>query len=143
MITILSASVILYYRHKAREVRPMKIMIVDDDEDVRFLLCRYMQRLGATPIPCCDGTQALERYRSEEPDAVLMDIAMPEMDGLEVTERIRSIDAKACIYILTAYSDDMLRRAAKAAGATGFYLKDSMEPLMDLIGRRTRRWRAV
>lgn len=119
----------------------MKVLVVDDDDDVRFLLCSHMRRLGATPIPCSDGTQALERYCSEAPDAVVMDIAMPEMDGLEVTERIRSMDAKACIYILTAYSDDMLRRAAQAAGAAGFYLKDSMEPLMTLIGRRSKRLR--
>lgn len=121
----------------------MKVLIVDDDEDVRFLLCKQLQRLGATPIPCCDGTEALERYRRDEPDAVLIDIAMPEMDGLEVTERIRSMDAKASIYILTAYSDDMLRRAAQAAGAAGFFLKDSMEPLLTLIGRRAQRWRAA
>jgi CheY-like chemotaxis protein len=119
----------------------MKIMIVDDNEDVRSLLCLRLCRLGAVPIPCSDGTQAVERYRREEPDAVLMDIAMPEMDGLEATQLIRSVDETACIYILTAYSDDMLRRAAAAAGATGYFLKDSMEPLMSLIGRRIERLR--
>jgi CheY-like chemotaxis protein len=121
----------------------MKVMIVDDNEDVRSLLCLRLHSIGATPIPCSGGTQALERYRHEEPDAVLMDIAMPEMDGLEVTERIRSIDENACIYILTAYSDDMLRRAATAAGAVGYFLKDSMEPLMSLLGRRVERKRSA
>ncbi|MFA6233964.1 MAG: response regulator [Bacteroidota bacterium] len=113
----------------------MKVMIVDDNEDVRTLLSIQVMGLGAIPISCPDGIQAVEDYFRETPDAVLMDIAMPEMNGLEATQQIRSRDNNACIYMVTAYSDDMLRRAARAAGAMGYYLKDNLEPLYARLRR--------
>ncbi|MBE0643185.1 MAG: response regulator [Bacteroidetes bacterium] len=121
----------------------MKIMIVDDNADVRALLSLQLTTLGATPILCHDGMDAVEQYKLQNPDAVFMDIAMPEMDGLQATERIRSIDENACVYIVTAYSDDMLRRAARAAGAKGFYLKDNLESLFAQIRRQANSTRPV
>lgn len=117
----------------------MKVLIVDDDTDARILLSHYVLRLGATPLSCTDGVEAVELYRREQPDVVFMDIAMPGMDGLQAIEHIRSIDREACVFVFTAYSDDMLRRAARAAGAVGYFLKDGIDPLLNLLRRRIER----
>ncbi len=114
----------------------MKVMVVDDNEDIRALFSTQLMSIGATPILCNDGLQAIEQYRLQAPDAVFMDIAMPDMDGLQATERIRLMDQGACVYIVTAYSDDMLRRAARAAGAKGYYLKENLDSLFAQIRRQ-------
>ncbi len=114
----------------------MKILVVDDNPDVRRLMIEMLLNIGAVPVPYEGGNRALECYRRECPDIVLMDLAMPEMDGLEATKQICSIDGEACIYIVSAYSDDMLRRAAKVAGASGYYLKDNLDPLLAKVQRR-------
>jgi DNA-binding NarL/FixJ family response regulator len=71
-----------------------------------------------------DGKEAVELARSLEPDVVLMDIAMPVMDGVEATKRIRKGRATACVLMLTGSnsSDDVDR--ARRAGAAGYVTKD-------------------
>ena len=71
-----------------------------------------------------DGKEAVELARSLEPDVVLMDIAMPVMDGVEATKRIRKSRATACVLMLTgsSSSDDVDR--ARRAGAAGYITKD-------------------
>jgi len=71
-----------------------------------------------------DGKEAVELARSLEPDVVLMDIAMPVMDGVEATKRIRKRRATACVLMLTgsSSSDDVDR--ARRAGAAGYITKD-------------------
>lgn len=118
-----------------KEVR-MKIMIVDDNADACFLLAEQLGQLGLQPCICRNGVEAVERYPLEAPDVVIMDVAMPEMDGLEATQRIVRMDADACVYVVSVYSEDMLRRAARAAGALHYYLKDNLDPLLAQICRR-------
>lgn len=114
----------------------MTIMIVDDNTEARTLLHEQLRKLGALPIACSNGLEAVERYPDVAPDIVIMDIAMPMLDGLEATQRIRRVDPEACIYVVTAYSEDMLRRAAHAAGASGYYLKDNIDSLLAQIVRK-------
>ena len=116
----------------------MHVMIVDDNPDARELLSEQLRVLGIPSSICHDGREAVERYPRERPEAVMMDIAMTRLDGLEATLQIRRMDPEACIYVVTAYSEEMLRRASVAAGASGFYLKDNLDPLFAQLVRRLR-----
>ena len=83
----------------------MKLLIVDDDPDYLRLAVGLLERLGQICIVASDGTQAVERYRREWPDAVLMDILMPAMDGIEATAAILSEDPAAQVVFVSVLDD--------------------------------------
>ncbi len=81
----------------------MKILIVDDDADIREIL-EFMLEDFET-ISVANGKEALEKYKDTKPDIVLMDIVMPEMNGIETTKEILKIDPNAKILAETAYAN--------------------------------------
>ncbi|HYK32971.1 MAG TPA: response regulator transcription factor [Streptosporangiaceae bacterium] len=103
------------------------VVIADDQALVRG---GFKMILGAAGIPviaeAADGEQAVAAVLKHRPDVVLMDIRMPEMDGLEATRRILAAPAASgCrIIILTTFDLDQYVYAALSAGASGFLLKD-------------------
>jgi DNA-binding NarL/FixJ family response regulator len=81
------------------------------------------------------GYEALERVREMEPDLVLMDLAMPGMDGLEATRRLAVLPRPPRVIIMTAHVDQEYRQAAAEVGADGFLVKaDLGTHLLPLIG---------
>jgi DNA-binding NarL/FixJ family response regulator len=104
-----------------------RVVIADDQTLVRG---GFRMILGAAGIPvvaeAADGAQAVAAVLKHRPDVVLMDIRMPEMDGLEATRRILASQAgSACrIIILTTFDLDQYVYAALTMGASGFLLKD-------------------
>jgi two-component system response regulator MprA len=80
----------------------MKVLVVDDDRAVRAALRRALALGGYDVQLAEDGAQALERLAQSLPDAVVLDVAMPEIDGLEVCRRLRRIGNRVPILILTA-----------------------------------------
>ena len=106
---------------------PPRVVIADDQNLVRS---GFRMILGAAGIPviaeAADGAAAVAATLRHRPDVVLMDIRMPEMDGLEATRRILAAPATAdCrIIILTTFDLDQYVYAALTAGASGFLLKD-------------------
>jgi CheY-like chemotaxis protein len=111
----------------------MRILIVDDSKTMRAFLSRMMHDLHHDVNECPNGSAAVERYRELWPDLVLMDIRMPVMDGIEATERIRSLDAQANVVIVTEVNDNKYRDAAAQAGAIRYFLKDDLLPLLSFI----------
>ena len=111
----------------------MKILIVDDNAPVRRLIASIVGPVAESIRECSSGGEALAAYRSMQPDIVLMDIQMKEMDGIETTRRICQVDPNAKIVILTDYDDTELRRAAAAAGTVHYALKDNLPDLVRLI----------
>ena len=71
-----------------------------------------------------NGAQAIELVEATQPDVVLLDIQMPEMDGIEATRRLRASHPKLPILVLTSFSDDARLYSALRAGASGYLLKD-------------------
>jgi CheY-like chemotaxis protein len=111
----------------------VKILIVDDNAPVRRLIASIVQPLAQSIQECSDGREAVLSYRKMQPDIVLMDIRMKEMDGIEAARRICLEDPHAKIVILTDYDDAELRRAAAAAGTPHYALKDNLPDLVRLI----------
>ena len=80
-----------------------KILIVDDDKDMRDILSDIIKLEGYEAITADDGRKALKKIRMHSPDLVLLDIRLPEMDGMKVLEEIKKIDKDLIAIMLTAY----------------------------------------
>jgi DNA-binding NarL/FixJ family response regulator len=105
----------------------MRILIADDHTLVRAGLTSLIARLPEMEVvaEAADGRQALRLVRDLQPDIVLMDIAMPGLNGLESTERIHSIHPKIKIIILSMHASEEYVAQALKAGASGYLLKDA------------------
>ncbi|NNG20127.1 response regulator transcription factor [Naumannella sp. ID2617S] len=105
----------------------IRVLVVDDDSLVRNALSGYVTRAAGLRLvgTCRDGRHAMEVLADTAVDVVLMDVRMPEIDGIEVTRRLRANGDRTRILVLTTFDEDKLMLAALAAGANGFMLKDS------------------
>ena len=114
----------------------IRVLIADDQALVRggFRLILESQKDIEVVGEAADGRQALEQAGKLRPDVVLMDIRMPELDGLEATRRLARMDGAPRILILTTFDlDDYVYEAMKA-GASGFLLKEVRpEQLADAV----------
>jgi len=88
--------------------KQLKILVVDDTEPNLLLVSKFIHKLGHQTVQARNGLEAVEKFRTESPDLVLMDIMMPEMDGYEATARIRELYPNKWVPImfLTAKSQD-------------------------------------
>lgn len=115
-----------------------KLLIVDDEEDVVSLLKDFFQLNGYETLTACNGEEALERI-SANPDLILLDVNMPDMDGTEVCKKIR--DYVACpILFLTAKVEDSDKIKGFAAGGDDYIVKPfSIEELGARVAAHIRR----
>jgi DNA-binding NarL/FixJ family response regulator len=111
------------------------VVLADDQELVRSGF-RLILELAGFEIhgEAADGRAALELARATRPDVVLMDIRMPEMDGIEATRRIAQAGLPSRVLVLTTFDLDEYVYEALRAGASGFLLKDAgRERLVDAV----------
>ena len=101
------------------------ILLVDDEPTIRYLLRASLEGRGYRLIEADDGPSALQSAQSELPDLILLDIALPGLNGLEVCHRLKDDPATATtpVLLLTGYVDQTNREAAERAGAQGFIAK--------------------
>jgi CheY-like chemotaxis protein len=110
--------------------RPQRtILVVDDFDDTRLLLRTWLERRGFRVIEAEDGVDAVHRAVSETPDLIIMDMEMPQLDGLSATRRIRQVTAlaKVPIVAVSAYGADQFRELAIEAGCDE-YVSTPFEP---------------
>ena len=108
-------------------------MIVDDHRGFRELLRTFLRTTEATFLECEDGRDALAEYPGFQPDVVLMDIVMKDVNGLSATAQITARFPPAHVVILTQYDDPDLRAAAARAGACGYLPKDQLAQLPEML----------
>jgi DNA-binding NarL/FixJ family response regulator len=104
----------------------IRVLVVDDQALVRggFRMILDAQKDIEVVAEAEDGREALAKARELQPDVVLMDIRMPELDGLEATRRLLANDGVSRVLILTTFDADEYVYDAMKAGASGFLLKD-------------------
>ena len=100
-----------------------KVMIVDDSLFMRNHLSKLLTQHGYETIMAEDGEEAVKIYRSSRPDAVLMDITMPKMNGMDALVEIRQFDPAACVIMVTALDQQLVAARAVHMGAKDFLVK--------------------
>ncbi|MDH3346827.1 MAG: response regulator transcription factor [Desulfobulbaceae bacterium] len=105
---------------------PIKIVVVDDHEIIRDGLCSLIEQQQGYEIvgQAENGREAIQVVRREKPDVVIMDLSMPEMNGIDATSQIVSEFPECRIIILSMHSDKRFVTGALKAGASGFVLKE-------------------
>lgn len=118
----------------------MRILVVDDEPAVRVALSRILTGAGFEVLTAADGPQALDQVVSDPPEAVILDVLMPGMDGLEVCRKLREIDGEIPVLMLTARGAIEDRVTGLDAGADDYLAKPfALEELLARIRALLRR----
>lgn len=116
-----------------------KILVIDDEQAIRTLLDRLLTRTGYDVFLAETGQEGLEIFHREHPNAVILDLKMPGMDGITVLQQIRLADRKIPVIVLTGariLETDQLRQAS---GVTEFIEKEfSLHRLVDSLQRHVK-----
>jgi len=99
-----------------------RILVVDDDSHIRDVICFALEKAGMTTTIARDGLQALDAFRQRQADLVVLDIGMPEMDGLEVCRQIRK-SSEVPILFLSARDDEIDRILGLEIGGDDYVTK--------------------
>ncbi len=107
-----------------------KILLVEDEASLRELYRELLFSVGFEVDTAEDGKTAYEKIKNNKYDLILLDIRLPEMDGLQVlhslTDEEKANNGK--IYMLTNFSEDKIIKEAYKAGATGYLMKSALDP---------------
>ena len=97
-----------------------KILVVDDEPEVRQFLKNALTTRGYAVMEAAGGRQALSKLREEKFDLMLLDLVMPDLDGLEVLKELRPAGSHLPVVILTAYGTEVKMKEAIGLGAVSF-----------------------
>ena len=100
-----------------------KVMIVDDNRDIRELLEKFLTKKGYSTLTAASGEEALEKLKSEKSVIVLLDVALPGMDGLAVLKNIRQRNLGAGVIMITGIKDERIADQAIKEGAFDYIVK--------------------
>lgn len=116
----------------ANKIAELKILVVEDSKVTLRAICNYLERMGIQPLTAETGRDALEIYRREHPDIILLDGRLPDIDGFDVAREIRAMEKKkdwsAIIFLTSMTKDEDLARGIEAGGDD--YL---MKPISEVV----------
>lgn len=101
----------------------VSVLIADDSSFMRYGLCKLLADHGYQVLEADGGIRAIELYRNERPDAVLLDITMPDMDGLSALRQIRLLNPDARVAMVTGMGQQSIVMQAIRCGAMDFVIK--------------------
>jgi DNA-binding response OmpR family regulator len=123
-------------------VSPLKprVLIVEDDPDLLVVLRVNLTAMGVDPILAGDGRTAISRILAEKPDAVVLDVMLPGIDGWSVLEDLHAMGDPVPIVVCSAKKDVEDRERARELGATGYVIKPFdidrlVDAVMEAVGR--------
>ena len=101
----------------------LKILIVEDEQAVREFLVKTFDMIGYTTLTASTGKEALEVFEAEHPQAIFLDMMLPDKDGLEILKEIKEKDANNIVIIVSSKTDTDIIKKAKALGAIEYITK--------------------
>ena len=102
----------------------IRAVIADDEAFIRQVLLKMLERLGIDVVGVAEnGRMALELYKQHRPDIIILDIAMPDMDGLEALRQVLAADPEAKVLMCTSFSSKQYVVEAVKVGAKGYLNK--------------------
>jgi|SRR5688572_22416126 CheY-like chemotaxis protein len=113
-----------------------KILVIDDERSIRQLLDAFLRRKGYDVVLAENGQRGMELFRQEQPDVIVLDLNMPEMDGLTVLQRIRSLSLHQRLIMFSGAWTPEKEQQVRALGVTELVRKElSLERLEDALKR--------
>jgi CheY-like chemotaxis protein len=115
---------------------PYKILVVDDEDNIRTLVQTMLKQEGRQVVLAARGKEAIAMFKKERPNLTILDIDMPDIDGITVLREIRTIDPLARVMVFTGGDSPTVESQAKALGVTDFLRKGlPLPPLAELQSR--------
>lgn len=102
-----------------------KILVVDDEPEFIEMIGLRLEANGYEVITAFSGNECLDKLKTDSPDAILLDVLMPGIDGIETLKRIRKEHKALPVFIVTAYPNDERFRQARKLDVSGFIVKTS------------------
>lgn len=117
-------------------MKQYKILVVDDEEYIRTLVQTMLKHEGRHVVLAAMGKEAIAVFQKERPDLTILDIDMPDIDGITVLRQIRAINPQAKVMVFTGGDSPGVEREARALGVTDFLQKGlALPPLAELLSR--------
>ena len=114
-----------------------QIFVVDDDDNIRELLLRFMHELGYESSSAPSGEEALTHLKSHRPDMLLLDILMPGMSGLDVLQETMKLYPDLPVIMISDFADEDMAEDALSLGAYDFFLKPfSLETVKSVLAMK-------
>ena len=115
---------------------PYKVLIVDDEDNIRTLVQTMLKGEGRNVVLAARGKEAIAMFKKERPNLTILDIDMPDIDGITVLREIRTIDPQAKVIVFTGGDSPTVESQAKSLGVTEFLRKGlALPPLAELESR--------
>ena len=100
----------------------MKVMIIEDEDDIREIICEFLNFLDVEYIGVANGKEAFELFKNEKFDVILTDLKLPDVNGLDIIKKVREFNNKTFIVACSGFNEEETKEKAFNAGAN-YYIE--------------------